>query len=154
MCRCTAGSIGGCQRESQEALCPIRIGAYNIQNGRNGGLDSILQGMSQLNLDLGVFQETNVTKGIYTRESSGYRVLALEVLSAHSGGVAVFYCAAKHFSVEVLQLYDANSVSFQLALGGQRWYIVGCYLSPYDASTIEDVVAAISQRPRGDALSI
>ena len=46
------------------------------------------------------------------------------------------------------------AVSFQLASGGQRWHIVGCYLSPYNASTIEGVVAAIVQRPRGGALLV
>ena len=31
---------------------------------------------------------------------------------------------------------------------------MGCYLAPDDASTIEDVVAAISQRPWGAALIV
>ena len=46
------------------------------------------------------------------------------------------------------------AVRFQLASGGQRWHIVGCYLSPYNASSIEDVVTAIIQRPRGGALLV
>ena len=37
---------------------PIRFGTYNIRNGRNGGLESALRGMSQANMDLGIFQET------------------------------------------------------------------------------------------------
>ena len=39
-------------------------------------------------------------------------------------------------------------------LGGRRCFIVGCYLVPYYASTIEDVVATISQRPWGAALPV
>ena len=35
---------------------PIRLGTYNIRNGRNGGLESALWGMSQANMDLGIFQ--------------------------------------------------------------------------------------------------
>ena len=46
---------------------PIRFGTYNIRNGRNRGLESALRGMSQANMDLGIFQETKVTDGIYTR---------------------------------------------------------------------------------------
>ena len=56
--------------------------------------------------------------------------------------------------METLHLYGANVVSFQLASGGQRWYIVGCYLAPYNTSTIEDIVAAIIQRPQGAALLV
>ena len=54
--------------------------------------------------------------------------MALEALSAHSCGITVFYCAADHFSVEALQLFGANVVSFQLEMGGQLWYIVGFLL--------------------------
>ena len=36
--------------------------------------------------------------------------------------------------------------------GGQWWYIVEWYLAPKYSSTIEDVVLAIIQQPRGDAL--
>ena len=35
-------------------------------------------------------------------KSSGYRVVSLEALSAHSGGIVVFYQAAEHFSAETL----------------------------------------------------
>ena len=120
--------------------------AYNIRNGWNDGLESALHGMSQANVDLGVFQETKVNKGIYTRELSGYQVVASEASSAHSGSVTVFFCAAEHFSVDGLSLHGINVVSFQMALGGQRWYIMGCYLAPDNALSIEDVVVAIIQQ--------
>ena len=55
--------------------------------------------MSQANVDFGVFQEKKVTKGIYTRESSGYRVVASKALSTHIGGVTMFFSEAEHFSV-------------------------------------------------------
>ena len=130
------------------------FGTYNIRNGRKGGLESALRGMSQANVDLGIFQEKKVTTGIYTRESSGYRVVALEAPSAYIGGVALFYCAAEHFFVKALQIHVANVASFQLVSGGQRWYIVGCYLAPDNPLTIEDVVAFIIQRPQGATLLV
>ena len=34
---------------------PIIFGAYNIRNRRNGGLESAIRGMSQANMDLGIF---------------------------------------------------------------------------------------------------
>ena len=60
--------------EIQELVRPtrlIRFGTYNIWNGQNRGLESALHGMSQANMELGVFQETNLTNPFYTCESSG-----------------------------------------------------------------------------------
>ena len=82
---------------------PIRFGPYNIRNGRNGGLDLALRGMSQANMDLGIFQETKLTDGIYTRWSAGYIVVATDAQSRHHGRVAVFHRPAAHFAVEVVQ---------------------------------------------------
>jgi hypothetical protein len=47
---------------------------YNIRSGRNGGLESALQAMKLMGVDLGVLLETKLTKGVYTRWSSGYNV--------------------------------------------------------------------------------
>ena len=52
-------------------------------------------------------------------------MVATKAPIAHSGGVAVFYRAAEHFSVEALQTYRENFVSYQLASGENRWFIVG-----------------------------
>ena len=43
-----------------------------------------------------------------------------EAPSAHIGGVAIFYRAADHFSIEALQTYRSNMVRFQLALGNKQ----------------------------------
>ena len=54
-------------RGSTEEEVPIKFGTYNIRNRRNWGLESALRGMAQANIDLGVFQETKCTDGVYTR---------------------------------------------------------------------------------------
>ena len=64
---------------------PIRFESYNIRNGYNGRLFSALRGVSQANLDLGVFQETNLTGGVYTRVSADYNVVARDVPIRHHG---------------------------------------------------------------------
>ena len=117
-------------------------------------MESNLCGMLQTNIDLGVLQETKVAKGVFTRVYSDYNIVVLSAPILHSGGVSVFYRATEHFSMESLQIYDANSVSFHLDLGGQRWFIVGLYLAPDKNLTIEDVIAAIIQRPRRGALLV
>ena len=55
---------------------PIRFGTYNIRNGQNGGLESVLRGVGQENVDVGVFQDTKLTEGIYTRKSDRDKVVA------------------------------------------------------------------------------
>ena len=108
---------------------PIRFGTYNIRNGRNGGLESALRVMAQANIDLGILQETKCTEVIYTRESSGYSVVATDAPSRHRSGVAVFYRPSPLFAVEAVRQFGPNVVSFQLAMEARRWYIIGCYLS-------------------------
>ena len=39
-----------------------------------------------------------------------------------------------------------------LTTGRQRWQVMGCYIASDDASTIEDVIAAISRWPCGAEL--
>ena len=59
----------------------IRFGTYNIRNGRNGGLEAALRGVSHTNMDLGILKETKLTDGIYTRGSAGYSVVATDMPS-------------------------------------------------------------------------
>ena len=133
---------------------PIRFGTYNIRNGRSGGLESALRRMAQANINLGVFKETKCTDGIYTRESAGYRVVATDAPSRHRGGVALFYRPSPLFAVEAVREYGPNVLSFEVVTGWRRWYIIGCYLAPDDAQTIERVVTAMGDQPRGTALLV
>ena len=50
----------------------VKFGTFNTRNGRNGGLELALRGIAQGRVDFGVFQETNLTKGVYTRDASGF----------------------------------------------------------------------------------
>ena len=68
-------------------------------------------------MDLGIFQETKVTYGIYTCGSAGYSVVATDAPSQHRGRVAVFYRPAPHFAVEDVQQFRPNIFSFQMAMG-------------------------------------
>ena len=111
----------------------IRFGTFNIGNGKNGGLELELCGMAQVRVDCGVLQETKLTKGVYTRESSGFQVMATEEPSAHCGGVEIFHCEAEHFDIEYLLLHGTNVILFQLVTGWRRWHVVGCYIAPRDA---------------------
>ena len=56
--------------------------------------------MVQVNMDMGVFHETNSMGVIYMQISFGYHVLAYNAPSKHQGGVLVFYRNLSHFQVE------------------------------------------------------
>ena len=133
---------------------PVRFGTYNIRNGRNRGLESALRGMSQANMDLGIFQETKCTDGIYTRESAGYHVVATDAPSRHRGRMALFYRPSPLFAVEAVREYEPNVMSFEVATGARRWYIIRCYLAPDDTKTIERVVTTLGDRPKVTALVV
>ena len=106
-------------------MVPIRFGTYNIRNGRKGGLESALRGMSQANMDLGILQETKITNGVYTRGSDGYKVIATDAPSRHRGGVALFYRLTPRFVVEAVERCGPNVMVWQVVMGAKRWYIVG-----------------------------
>ena len=146
MCICTGRPTSG--------KVPIRFGTYNICNGRNGRLEAALRGMSQANMDLGILQEKKLTDGIYTRGSDGYSVVKTDTLSRHRGGVVIFHRPAPHFAVEAARKYGPNMIGFQLVTGEWRWYIVGCYLTPDNTSTIERVAEALRDQPKGEDLLV
>ncbi len=69
----------------------LRISSYNIITGRKSNLEIALCAMDKLNIDLGFFQETKLTKQIYTKLSSNYAVFATDADSPFRGGIALFY---------------------------------------------------------------
>ena len=56
--------------------------------------------------------------------------------------------------MEEVRTYGPNVISFEVVTGRRRWYIIGCYLAPDDARTIERVVTALRDQPRGTALIV
>ena len=104
---------------------------------------------------LGIFQETNITDVIYTCRSDGYSVIATDATSQRCGGVSRtdgLWWMAPHFAVDAVQNFDTNFVGLQMATGGRRWYIVGCYLASDDTSMLESVVVALKELLRGAEL--
>ena len=62
----TIGTTGGGRGVIQVEASQIHFGTYNIRNVWNRRLESALRVMSQANVGLGIFQEVEVTVGIYT----------------------------------------------------------------------------------------
>ena len=117
-------------------------------------MEAALRVMDQANMDLGVLQETKFTDGVYTCASAGYRVVATDAPRRHRGGIALFYKEGADFAVEEVRPYGPNAMSFEVVTGRRRWYIIGCYLAPDNARTIEQVVTALGEQPQGTALIV
>ena len=98
----------------------VRFSTYNIRNRRNGGLEFDISELTKEKVDVVVMQETKLIDGVYTRESSGFWVMATEAPSAHCGGVAIFYCKTEHFATKELRLYGPDVIRFQLVTGRRR----------------------------------
>ena len=100
-------------------------------------------------MDPGIFQETKLTRCVYTHRSGGYSIVATDAPSQHRGRVEVFYRPSPRYAVEAVQHFGPKVFGFKMETGKRRWYIVGCYLAPDDTSTIESIVAALKDQPRG-----
>ena len=66
----------------------------------------------------------------------------------------MFYRVPPRFSVKALQQFGTNVVRLHLVKGEHQWYIIRCYLSPVDASTIECVLVAVVKRHRWTELLV
>ena len=110
------GGLGG--EDKKEGI--IRFRSYVIRKIRNFSLESALRGMDHVNMDLGRFQETNLTDGVYMWGLSGYCVISTDTLVWHRGGMLVLYQDFTHFMIESHHQQDPNVVSFQLELGGKQ----------------------------------
>ena len=76
-----------------------------------------------------------------------YRVVVLYTPSRHCEGMEIFYQDPTHFTVEAYKKHGMKVVNFQLAMEDRRWFIVGCYLVPDNASSIENIVWNTAHRP-------
>ena len=117
----------------------FKLATWNIRSGRNGGLESALRALDALEVDIALLTETKLTKGIYTRWSSSYSVIATDAKSAYQGGVALCIRKGELFEVEEAIVRGPNVISFQLVTGQARYYAVGAYIPPSDLQTLEQV---------------
>ena len=127
----------------------IAVALWNICNGHNGGLESALQAMEAMDVDIGILLETKVTGEINTCFSSGYSAVASDAASAQQGGIALFWRPNKSYKVKDWRVRGPNMLSFVIVTGGQRFYALGCYILPNNLSTLPIIVQAWNKCPSG-----
>jgi exonuclease III len=130
-------------------IASIRIGTYNIRNGRAGNLEGALRAMNKMNMDIVLLTETKLTNDQHTKKAFGYDVVATKARSKAQGGVALIYRESEYWTVESVKRFGSDVISFQLATGQKRYSCVGGYIPPKDESTIESIGKAFDSLPKG-----
>jgi exonuclease III len=130
-------------------IASIRIGTYNIRNGRAWNLEGGLRAMNKMNMDIVLLTETKLRNAQHTKKAFGYDVVATKERSKAQGGVALIYRESEYWTVESVKRFGSDVISFQLATG-QKWYsCVGGYTPPNDESIIESICKAFDSFPKG-----
>ena len=62
---------GVCLPSQPDGSGSIALASFNIQSGRNGGIEAALRAMEQMGIDIGFLLETKLMGGIYTRHLLG-----------------------------------------------------------------------------------
>ena len=125
------------------------VALWNICSIKNGGLEGSLQEMESLGVNIGILQETKLTKGIYTRHYSNYSGIATDANSVSHGRVALVWRDNNRFKVKEVKKHGPNVLTFQLVTGWDHFFIVGAYIPPSDLNVLEEVTKAWQQCPNG-----
>ena len=126
------------------------LAAWNICCGRNTGLTSAAKGWAQMGVGLAVSTETKVTDNHHSHPTSGYKILALKVISHSQGGIALLWGENNGgYKVELAQICMPNLLTFQLIIGDERFYCMGIYIPPTDTMGVEDLRGAWDACPEG-----
>jgi hypothetical protein len=76
------------------------VALYKISGGQNGGLESAMRAMAEMDIDFGILVETKITTGIYTCFLSGYNVFASNADSVQQGGIALIWKPKKLYEIK------------------------------------------------------
>ena len=134
--------------ESKPTNKEIVIGTWNIQSGRSTRLETALQALSIVGVDLCFLTETKLTNGIHTQFSLGYCVLATNTMSHHQGGVALVYKESPYWQVESSILHGPNVILAVIVSGNLQFGIVGAYIPPVNTTTSMHITTALARFPR------
>ena len=106
--------------------------------------------LASLEVGLAICQEAKATGDFYPRVSGEYRILCSDAPSAHQGGLALVWIEDHDaFEVEAANFCTPNVLTFELVTGGDRYFVVGCYIAPTDTETVNHVRAAWNACPEG-----
>jgi hypothetical protein len=105
---------GVCPPSQPDGSGSIALASFNIQSGRNGGIEAVLTAMEQMMVDIGFLLETKLIGGIYTWHLSGYDVHTMNATLLSSGGIALFWRGNILYEVKETQIWGPKVISLHL----------------------------------------
>jgi hypothetical protein len=105
-----------------------------------------------MNIDIENLEETKITNDCYTKNCFGFEVITTEAESVFQGGIASVYRPSAYWTIETINRYNPNVISFELVTGERRFSCVGAYIPSGDTTTIENITIAIERLPRNNPL--
>ena len=116
-----------------DGIGAIAIATINIRDGRNGGLESAVRAFNQLGVGIGFVQETKFRDRKFAAPTfSGYSILTTDAESLNYGSGALLYKESDHYELEEAKIRGNNVISFELEMGRDVYFMVGCYIPPSD----------------------
>jgi hypothetical protein len=129
----------------------FRMATWNIVGRRGGRLTQAATGLVQMGVGLAVLTETKLVNDRHPKTTSGYSIMRLKAVSGHQGGVAIMWKEDDpKFEVKsVLFNNGPNIVTFQLATGDERFYVIGIYVPPDCSKGVDNLRKAWDACPLG-----
>jgi hypothetical protein len=129
----------------------FRMATWTIVDGRKGRLSQAAAGLAQMRVRLAVLMEMKLVDNRLPKTASGYAIMCSKAVSGRQGGVALMWKEDDpKFEVEsVLFNNGPNIVTFQVAMGDERFCIIGIYTPPDCNKGVDDLRAAWDACPQG-----
>ena len=105
----------------------IVLDTLGIRLWIEGVLEADMQVLKQVNVDVSVLQERNLTNGIHARQGAGYAVWEIEAGSRHQGVIALVWREDSGLQVDGIVNFGPNMASFFMTSGYLIWYVVRDY---------------------------
>ena len=127
------------------------MATWNIVNGRRGRLTQAAAGLAQMRVGLVVLTETKLANDRHPKTASGYAIMCSKAVSRHQEGVVLMWTEDKpEFEVELVLFNNGpDIVTFQLATGDERFYLIGIYIPPDCNRGVDDLRRAWDACPQG-----
>ena len=108
-------------------------------------------GLAQMRVVLAVQTETKLVDNRHPKTTSGCAIMCLKAVSGHQGGIALMWKedGLKYEVKLVLFNNGPNIVTFQLATGDERFYVMGIYIPPDCNKGVDDLRRAWDACPQG-----
>ncbi len=92
--------------------------------------------------------KTKLTNNRYPKTVLGYQVILSKATSPQQGGVALLWEEGhQDFEVEAVNIVSSNLLTFQLVTWEDKYFVMGAYIPPTNATGVDDLRATWAACP-------